>query len=485
MSKSPLSPQARTALYIAIGLAIIIGLVIMVMSVGQQLSTFIERGQTTQTGVSVVATNSDFENGSPTPRQPQPSPTERAVELNDPTPTVEPSNTASSVRPSPTMAIVPEVTPPLQPIQIPTQNATPDNVMQITTSQATNVEIVDQSGAVVGVGVLRVYYADTVSAQNTTRVELELRFIEKFVTATPSSPITAIPVTPATSTPQPMRPTATPRISQHEETGVLVQQLMGASLFCSPDSFSGCDTIADPADFILISEGGAFWSWTLRPQVITGVHDLRLELWTLVSINGQTRTNTLWQYPFSITVTDIPTPPPSSEPDNSLLIVLVGVIGISAMILIFYIQRKTSQSAPKHINSNKPTVFLSYRRKVSWAVALKLHESLTEKGADVFMDMEDLGEGQFAQKLVDEIQKRDYFVLLLAPDTLKSEWVMREAQLAMKAGKRIIPVLTDGFTLAEENLPTELKGISSHNAVTITLEFYDAGINRIAKFIGL
>jgi len=485
MSKSPISPQARTALYIAIGLAIVIGLVFMVMSVGQQLSTFIERGQTTETGVSVAATNVDVDDSTATPNQPQSTPTERVVELNDPTPSPEPSATTGAIRPSPTMGIVPEVTPPIQPIQIPTQNATPDNVMQITTSQATNVEITDQSGAVVGVGVLRVYYADTVSAQNTTRVELELRFIEKFVTATPFSPITAIPVTSVTSTPQPMRPTATPRISQHEETGVLIQQLMGASLFCSSDSFSGCDAITDPADFILISEGGAFWSWTIRPQTDTGVHDLRLELWTLVSINGQTRTNTLWQYPFSITIMDMPTPPPPSEPDNSLLIVLVGVIGIGAMILVFYIQRRTSLPAQKALHNKRPTVFLSYRRKTSWAVALKLHESLTAKGVDVFMDMEDLGEGQFAQKLVDEIQKRDYFILLLAPDTLKSDWVMREAQLAMKAGKRIIPVLTDGFTLAEENLPSELKGIGSHNAVTLTLEFYDAGINRIAKFIGL
>jgi hypothetical protein len=465
MGKSPLLPQSRKVLYGIIGIALLIGAVLIIASVGQQLTTIMSSGNATQTA------QIDLE--------------ETALATDAPTqfpitnPTIQSHASPTSARPSATRQ--PEFNFPTETAQI----DLPENVSILEVSEATNVQVIDQSGAVIGNGLLRVYYASNVSPQNTTRVELELRFVEKFITATPFSDVTRIPVTAVTSTPQPMRPTATPRVPQHEESGVQVQQLMGASLFCLPESFSGCDESADPTAYAFIQEGGAFWSWTLRPQANIGVHDLRLELWTLLSVNGQTRPNTVWQYPFSITIGEAPVTS-DSDPIRSILIVLVGTIGIVAMVVVFYIQkRSTNTPIQKSATGKNPTVFLSYRRKVSWAVALKLHESLSQMGADVFMDMEDLGEGQFANKLMEEIQSRDYFVLLLAPDTLSSEWVMREAQYAMKAGKRIIPVLTDGFQLSEENLPPDLKSISSHNAVTLTLEFYDAGIKRIAKFLGL
>ncbi len=459
MGKSSLSPQSRRILYVAIGSIAVIGFVLLILSVGQQLSTVFDSGSATSTRAVAIVT--EVEN----------------------TPVAQ---TSPTYVPLPTQD--PEMGMPTRSSSIDQPLVVDNNPVPLEVSQITNIQVTDESGAVVGIGLLRVYYADSVAPQNTTRVELELRFVEKFITATPFSEVTRVPVTPVTSTPRPMRPTATPRISQYEESGVQVQQLMGATLFCLEDSFSGCDEVANPADYSFIRDGGAFWSWTLRPQATSGVHDLRLELWTLLTVNGQTRTNTVWQHPFSITIGELPAPAQAtSDLNRAILIVLVGTIGITAMIIVFYIQKRSTTNAPikKPVRGKKPTVFLSYRRKVSWAVALKLHESLTQMGADVFMDMEDLGEGQFAQKLMDEIQSRDYFLLLLAPDTLTSEWVIREVQFAMQAGKRIVPVLTDGFTLSEENLPADLKGISSHNAVTLTLEFYQAGIDRIARFVGL
>ena len=141
------------------------------------------------------------------------------------------------------------------------------------------------------------------------------------------------------------------------------------------------------------------------------------------------------------------------------------------------------RNRPRH----KPSVFISYRRKVSWATALKIHDMLTARGADVFMDVQDLREGRYAQKLEEEVRSREYFVLLIAPGTLESEWVIKEAQMAIDAGKNIIPVLTDGFDLYKNQgeIPTELKDLSSHNAVTLSLEYFEAGIDRLAEFIGL
>lgn len=42
MGKSALSPQARNVLYIVIGIVILIGLVVMISSIGQQLNTLID-----------------------------------------------------------------------------------------------------------------------------------------------------------------------------------------------------------------------------------------------------------------------------------------------------------------------------------------------------------------------------------------------------------------------------------------------------------
>ncbi|MDX2078355.1 MAG: hypothetical protein SFZ02_18125, partial [bacterium] len=283
MGKSSLSPQSRKVLYGIIGIALFIGAVLIIAAVGQQLTTIMSGANATQTA------------------QIDPEETALMTDVDEPTvfpitnPTIQSHASPTSARPSPTRQ--PEFNFPTEIAQI----DSPENVTILEVSEATNVQVIDQSGAVIGTGLLRVYYASNVSPQNTTRVELELRFVEKFITATPFSDVTRIPVTAVTSTPQPMRPTATPRVSQYEESGVQVQQLMGASLFCLPESFSGCDESADPTAYAFIQEGGAFWSWTLRPQTSVGVHDLRLELWTLLSVNGQTRPNTVWQYPFSIT----------------------------------------------------------------------------------------------------------------------------------------------------------------------------------------
>jgi hypothetical protein len=50
---------------------------------------------------------------------------------------------------------------------------------------------------------------------------------------------------------------------------------------------------------------------------------------------------------------------------------------------------------------------------------------------------------------------------------------------------RILPVLVDGFNLYDADLPPELRVIESHNAVTLTPEFFKAGMDRLAQFMGV
>ena len=49
---------------------------------------------------------------------------------------------------------------------------------------------------------------------------------------------------------------------------------------------------------------------------------------------------------------------------------------------------------------------------------------------------------------------------------------------------QIIPVL-DGFDIDKDPLPDNLSIIRTYNAVALVPEYLDAGIDRIAEFIGL
>ena len=64
------------------------------------------------------------------------------------------------------------------------------------------------------------------------------------------------------------------------------------------------------------------------------------------------------------------------------------------------------------------TVFLSYRREVSWPLAQLVFRDLTEHGFDVFMDTASLDSGEFERVILAQIEARTHFLLLLEPRSL-------------------------------------------------------------------
>mgnify|MGYP001248671070 CR=1 FL=1 len=403
----------------------------------------------------------------------------------------------------------------------PTSTPTPQPIL--TFKESTSLNVVNESGILIGIGEIRVYYADTVASNNTTRVELELHFIEQYITATPFSPVTVIPITHVTSTPHPMRPTPTPRIAQYVETGINLQELMGASLLCLPSSFSGCDEKVDPSQFKLIQVRGAFWSWTLSPsEGVKGIQDLRLEIWTLISVNdSEAVPNNIWEYPFSITVEEYKQVQRDESiisksnitglsPDKTeqLIFIALGIIGLIILSITSFILKnkgnrnvidtqreeknkiglKSIDKLPKKqpIITKSPTAFISYRRKETADASLIIYNRLSELGADIFRDiddLDDLGAGPFAEKLLREIEIRDYFILLIGAETFESEWVKRETEHALSLGKLIIPILKDGLDFPK--LPANLEKIKDQQAIKLYAEHYESGIERIARLMGL
>ncbi len=87
-------------------------------------------------------------------------------------------------------------------------------------------------------------------------------------------------------------------------------------------------------------------------------------------------------------------------------------------------------------------VFISYGRKHSLAFARKLHDRLKQKGYGVWFDMNDIPLGVDFQEQIDQgIEKSDNFIFIISPHSVKSEYCLKEIVLAIKYGKRIIPIL--------------------------------------------
>jgi hypothetical protein len=90
-------------------------------------------------------------------------------------------------------------------------------------------------------------------------------------------------------------------------------------------------------------------------------------------------------------------------------------------------------------------VFLSYSRQ-DVEFARKLAADLKAEGhLDPWLDVTDLNAGdRWENKIREAIGSAEVLLVLLSSSSVKSEWVMREAELATSQGKgRVIPVIID------------------------------------------
>jgi CheY-like chemotaxis protein len=136
--------------------------------------------------------------------------------------------------------------------------------------------------------------------------------------------------------------------------------------------------------------------------------------------------------------------------------------------------------APKS-QADSPSVFISYRRMNTWGKARAIANSLREHHVDVFLDVDSIGSGSFPPYILKAIVERDYFILLLAPETLDSEWVQKEIQYALEMEKTIIPVLLDGFQMNETTIPADFTGLLKYNGIEVTAKSYQGDIERLVN----
>src|SRR5690348_10226364 len=93
------------------------------------------------------------------------------------------------------------------------------------------------------------------------------------------------------------------------------------------------------------------------------------------------------------------------------------------------------------------SVFISYRRANSAALAHYFKRILDDHGISAYLDVKSEPKvGLLDEQIKSEIENCTVFVCFLEATTLESEWVRREIELAYQLNKKLIPVRQENFS---------------------------------------
>jgi hypothetical protein len=134
------------------------------------------------------------------------------------------------------------------------------------------------------------------------------------------------------------------------------------------------------------------------------------------------------------------------------------------------------------------SVFISYRRQLSWQLAQLVHDNLAKHDFDTFVDVKNLDSGEFDRKILGQIEAREHFIVLLQPGSLdrigeKGDWLRREIAHALRRGRNVVPVTADGFEFSRDlALPPDVERLPSFQAVTVERpEYFNAAMKLLRK----
>ena len=102
------------------------------------------------------------------------------------------------------------------------------------------------------------------------------------------------------------------------------------------------------------------------------------------------------------------------------------------------------------------------------------------------MDVESIDSGTFDTVILNQIEARGHFVLVLTPGSVErcletDDWLRREIEYAMDKRRNVVPVLANGFTFkgTEQYLTGKLSELDRYNALPLYHEYFDEGMTRL------
>ena len=137
------------------------------------------------------------------------------------------------------------------------------------------------------------------------------------------------------------------------------------------------------------------------------------------------------------------------------------------------------------------TLFFSYRRTEAADLVRHISDKLKEfPSIRMFVDQQTLMSGPFPEGLGDQVRACDVLVLLVYPTTLHKleapgDWVRREIETAMSAGKLILPLRIDGAPFpGDAQLPASLESLPNSNAMEFSTTYFDSSLERLVDWLG-
>lgn len=136
----------------------------------------------------------------------------------------------------------------------------------------------------------------------------------------------------------------------------------------------------------------------------------------------------------------------------------------------------------------KYQIFISYRRDGGEDLARLLEYKLTERGFNVFFDVESLRSGAFNEALFEKIAECTDVLVVLPPHGLDrctnpNDWVRLEIARALELKKKVIPIMMRNFEFPE-TLPEDIDAIRHMNGISANNELFEANIERlVSKFL--
>ncbi|VFM95182.1 MAG: TIR domain-containing protein [Candidatus Kentron sp. G] len=135
------------------------------------------------------------------------------------------------------------------------------------------------------------------------------------------------------------------------------------------------------------------------------------------------------------------------------------------------------------------TVFLSHRRDAAGrGFARSMEQALTHRGYDVFLDVDAMESGRWAEQLRREVPCRAHFLLLLTPNALErcsgeGDWVRQEYELAVRHGRNIVPIREESFDTGRERAtcPDAMRGVFDWQIATVAHGSFERDMDELVR----
>ena len=141
-------------------------------------------------------------------------------------------------------------------------------------------------------------------------------------------------------------------------------------------------------------------------------------------------------------------------------------------------------------------VFISYRRADGATAARLLYDALDRRQISVFFDRESIEAGNFDDALRRNLEAARNIIIVVSQEmfspkpkqkadgtygiaAFEDDWVYKEIQISLEAGKNIIPVFVNGVDAFPQNLPAQIKEVARKDALKLNHEHFDAEMDKL------